>query len=213
MYKLLFLLLFLCSCSTMQFKGNPDIIYKHSVKMNINGKSCVGTCVVKRATYYSLQFTVNYKSEVVRLSTNHRDVPLQDQSKKISYLYVPSIDPDEINSQLKVGIFNSKGQHEWGLIDFENEDTTLEARVLCNGEKQDSKGVSICQSQSGLTQMIVFETPVKAYWNERCAEPVTSTGKEWIYDISRGRCVYLFATDGKRHRHSTLGYDDVVISE
>ena len=101
-------------------------------------------------------------------------------------------------------------------MDFETPEAKLPAVVSCNGSEYNSRGVTVCQSKKGLTQLITFPVEVEVDPPGNCPlrkTPGKISGKIFKYKIPRGRCVFAFKEKaGERiHRLTTLGYEDILI--
>ena len=90
----------------------------------------------------------------------------------------------------------------------------LPAHVICNGLEYDSKGVTVCQSRSGLIQRIVFKSNVLVSPDEGC--PISDIkGLSFDIILKEGKCTYAFmdASNGLIHRFTAYGYKEILIRE
>jgi hypothetical protein len=157
-----------------------------------------------------LRFRSEREPELVRISTCHRDVFLKDDlDEEFSYEYVPAEGIEDSGSCiLQVAAFDSQGFHEFGAVDFVD-DETMSADLYCNGEYlPDTVGASVCQARAAALQVIKFRQAVELVSRDNCPEPYTVDSKLYSYPIKEGYCIYLFFNAaGEMHRHTTFGYN------
>lgn len=153
------------------------------------------------------------RADVFKLISCHRHEVWFDTKKKVEFTYSPK--PLEAADgrlcALKLAAFDDKLENAWAYIDFHG-DESLAATVSCNGAKDyEAVGVSVCQSMTGLVQLVRFKDEVDYFTTDECPEPQkTPVGYE--ITLARGKCLYLFQReDGAIHRLTTFGYDDVIM--
>lgn len=197
---------------------DPKKIYKHDVKISVNGLTGVGVLVVPKAKSYSIDGESLGNLDLLTITTCHRDVSWSPNSKKFHYDYLPSESLEANGScPMLIGAYDKKGQHGWAFIDFQTDDAKLPALLKCNGYGQTFQGVSVCQSRQTLTQFIEFEQPVKVFGSKECpmVEPING-GKRFEFPLPKGFCVFAFmeiAGEKRIHRLSTIGYESILLRE
>lgn len=204
------LLIGLQSCAAAAVKEN--LLYKKEVVMTIDGVKASGVYVApKQTAAYQIRFELPDKPNVVKLSTCHREEIFRDVGKKLDYEYRP-IAGLETNGSclLEIAAFDEEGAHLWGLIEFAGTET-MTGHVGCNGQTYLAKGVSFCQTRTGLIQTITFKNVVKVFSPERCPKMNTKDQLTFEYVMSVDKCIYLFSDGKEEHRHTTFGYEEVLI--
>ena len=207
-----FLLVLLLSGCIEPGERKPLTIYRMTAKLTVNGKTKYGTLVATKSSKYQIKARFYRKSEVIKVSSCHREWVSQDADNDISYSYIPVRGIENKGyCPIEIGGFDTKGQHTWGYIDFVD-DETLPGIIGCDGESSAYIGVSVCQSKAGLIQKIEFLKKVDVYPLESCEPPKFHDGKLWTFKIARGKCGYVFSNPkGEIHRLTTIGYDEVMI--
>lgn len=207
---MLFMLPQLACAATTNLK--EGVIYQKELEFTINGTKAKGVFVAPKQASYKMVFTFSSEAAVVKLTTCHREETFRNV-KSVNYEYKPQRNLEDSGSCLfEVASFNTSGQDSWGLIDFQTDDEQMYANQGCNGQSWLAKGVSLCQSKSGLTQTITFQKPVRVTYPERCPKMTTTDQQNFYYEIAQDRCVYLFSAGPKDlHRLTTFGYQDVLL--
>lgn len=226
----IFVLFLLVSCQTSQKDALADNltpsenkIYRRDMSISVNGKSGDGVLVVPRSSSYKIEVEGKAKIDLFTMQSCHREILITDirdsgfwrVKSKVRTEFSPTPTIEDIGAcPLQLGGYEkSQGKHSWALIDFETNEETLRAEISCNGQRLLARGVSICQSRSGLIQKITFEKPVIYSPSKDCdLGELNGNSKQFI--IKRGVCVYHFAEIAKphrTHRFTTIGYDDILI--
>lgn len=181
-------------------------------------KDYEGVTVLPRRGVYELVIKPVGKMDLLLVTTCHREESFNPKSKgffkqdnSFKYRYTPQKGIEDIGScTLRMDAFDKeRGQHSWFMADFEGPKEQLKAQVTCNGEKKLYTGVSVCQSKAGLIQRIEFDEEVKYPPDPKC--PIDGS----FYKIPLGECVYVFRgmKSGKIHRHTTIGYQGILVRE
>lgn len=210
-------------CSSVQQSLDPNVFYKRDIQLEINGEKFDGYGVPKRANSYEIKIRAQGVIDMLTITSCHREESIEtphkfwESGKSYVYNYTPihGIE-DGSGCLLDIGAYEKiKGRHSWGTIDFQTERETLSAQTLCGGQYTAYSGVSACQSKYGLIQKINFDERVKVSPDgARCNVMMTSNEKEYTYTMPKGECTYYFVTKaGKIHRHTTLGYEGILIRE
>ena len=212
---LLGVLVTLCaSCASVTQKLTPETFYQRDVDLVINGLHGVGTLVVPMAPKYDIQITTAGKSDVFVFSTCHREEKGENLGGRVHWTYVPSVLESQGGCPASIGSYSKDGRHAWAYIDFFTPEATLEADVACNGQIYHSKGVTVCQAKTGLTEEIRFAEDTRVMPDPGC-ELGTAGPRVFDFPIRHGICVYAFMgqVSGKVHRLTTLGYSGVLVRQ
>ena len=210
MLKLFLLLLFL-GCQTTH--PDPAKLYRKDMALTVNGVSGLGVLVAPANGFdYIIEGQLETQANYLEIETCHRYELLQEKGKEFTYGYHQT---EEIEGTglcyLKISGLNNAGYHSFGLVEFINDGENLSADVLCNGVFTSSaQGVSVCQSRVGKTQAVRFSERVRVH--STCGLTVKTTDqKNFTYDIPRGLCSFLFYTVADKHRHTSFGYEEVLL--
>lgn len=220
-------LLFLAGCTSVSQKLDPRLFYKRDMKIEVNGFKGEGVLVVRSANNYDFAVDARGRLDLFTFTTCHREETKEKAGEgglfgnkhKRTWNFVPvnGMEAGGISCPVQLGGYEKvKGRHSWALVDFEHPDLTLPAKIKCNGSVYNSKGVSICQSKTGLIQEISFTTDVLTtkQKHENCPPLESKDMKVFRYEIPKGQCVYRFLTkggDAAWHRHTTIGYEKILI--
>lgn len=204
--------------SAPQQQLDPKKVYKYDIKLTVNDVSGIGTLVVPRAKKYVVKGETSGKLDLLTITTCHRDISWSPSGNKFEYIYEPSESLESNGAcPLFVGGYDKKGQHSWGIVEFEGEQEKLPGLLKCNGYGQTFNGVSLCQSRQSLIQFIEFENPVKTATSGNCTLPVAlKEGRRYEFPIVKGHCVYAFMEiEGQKriHRMTTIGYEGILLRE
>ena len=183
------------------------------MQIEVDGVKVYGTYVAETKKFYAIRGRLYEKARLVKFSTCHREVIIDNPKDKFEYVYWPSAEIEDLGfCPVEIGAFDEKGEHSWAMIDFRREES-LSGELGCNGNKSIAKGVSLCQSRKGLIQTIRFDEPVDVEQSELCDEAQTEDHLLWTFVISAEKCLYVFRnTKGDEiHRLLSLGYDNVLM--
>lgn len=203
--------LFLVACQAATLTDmNPDILYKKTLRFEVDGYLGIGMAVIPIRDRYSIKLQTPQQPDYLLLETCHREWMLKSPGKTptIDYKPVPHLE-DHPSCDVSLGVFDIEGKNQWGLI-VRRGSENLYASMSCDGEFRLNEGISICQARRGLTQKIAFSEPVTGYWVERCGPLSDKSGKEFTFAITRGACLYLFSDGKEEHRLVTFGYDEIA---
>ena len=216
-------LLLLASCSsTPPQQLDPALFYKRDITVQLGEWDYEGVSVLPKQASYNLLIKPVGKMDLMLVTTCHREETFTPTStgffkkdNSFEYTYTPQKGIEDAGScPLRIDAFDKKkGQHSWFFADFEGSES-LKATVLCNGTSVAYKGVSVCQSKSGLIQKIQFAEPVEVHPEARCQLP-EMVDNAFEYKIAKDECVYAFkgTETGAIHRHTTIGYEGVLVRE
>lgn len=218
--------LYITSCSTVHQKLDPETYYKRDMSIEIEGQKYEGTAVLPGKSRQEITFESAGKMNLFTFTTCFREYTQEDahyffNKKKIKFKYAPEKTIELTGSCLiQAAAYNTKGKHDWALLDIETPDTKLPATIKCNGKTWQSNGVSICQSREGLLQSIIFNVKVvvspEASVRQECRniDIKSDDGKIYFYKIPNRVCVYNFMEILKpyrEHRLNTIGYEEIRI--
>jgi hypothetical protein len=212
-------------CTTTQ-KLDPEVYYKRDMTIKYDKNTRTGTMVLPLKNKYDLYIKSEGTLDLFTLTTCHRLITQEDAGgffspREVKYTYVPDA-PMELTfaCPMQLAGYDKDGQHSWGFVDIETADTTLPAKIKCNGEAYNANGASICQSKMGLIQSIEFDTEVvfspEAQKSEFCKsiEYTTKDNKEFIYKMPRRECAYNWMekkNPHREHRLNTIGFESVIV--
>lgn len=221
--RLLLFVLMLAGCTDVNHIADTAVIYKKDVKISEGGTEHYGVAVLPAKSRYELSLTFAGQLDLFTFRSCHREVTQEDagggkifgKKNQVSFTYAP-VDIEALKTCPVTieGHEAEKGRHSWAYIDFETPLETLPAVAVCNGTRKQYRGVSICQSLSGLIQRIIFTKKVTAYSTDGCPTALTTNGEVFDIIVGRGVCEYSFrAIEEPRdfHRHTTLGYDEIMV--
>jgi hypothetical protein len=224
-YLIVFALSFATSCASSLVKQelDPDVIYKRDIGLTINGVAYKGIAVPAPAASYILDISGKGTINMLTITTCHREHQFEfdpgyfkkGHTLRWTYTPVKGIE-DKRGCMLEIGAYEkTKGRHAWGMIDFQTPTETVPAKMNCDGTARAVGPVSICQSKAGLLQKIEFDRRMKvAPDQEQCKVMKTVDEKTYEFITPKGECTYYFGDiDGKFHRLTTFGYENILIRE
>lgn len=210
------ILLSVLSCAP-QGGAIPDSTeFKKTMKIKVNGKSGRGMLVVDKASKYKIKIDLGSRSELVKLSSCHREYTVEKSGwsgrREHTFEYTP-VEEIELNGfcPIFIGSFDKSGGHEWAMIEIRNR--SMKAISTCNGVRKTEAGVSLCQSRAGLLQMISFPDKVRYESTDGCGLVSSSDGMTYQYEIPKGVCSIAFYHPRSKvfHRLTTFGYNEYII--
>lgn len=204
-------LLAMGSCALVSV--DPDKTYRKDLAFAVNGAKAIGTHVVNaKASRYNIKFELPTKPFLVKITSCHREVILQDPGSSFEYAYLPVPGLEDVGlCYLDITSYSSSGLVQWGSIDFSLE-KGLNALVGCNGEHALTNGATYCQSRHNLIQTLAFAHSVKHRVSQGCPAPeVTDNDRFYKIPLAKGTCLYVFSDGSADHRLTTYGYDEVLI--
>lgn len=234
-------IVFFFGCSSVQGPlqtPNPNAVYRYDLQISIGSQTINGVGVIKASDdgdaglsteneSYQMKIDSKVDVDLFTVTSCHRDFSVESainvnwlkKKRSYGYTYNPAPGIEDVGSCLvRIGSYNKdKGANAWAIIDFETPEATLTATNYCDGSKEESRGVSICQSRKGLTQILQFSVPVdqaQESIDPKCRISHPQDGMNWKYSIAQGECVMAFMESAKPHRihrHTTVGYSDILI--
>lgn len=218
MIRAVVLSLFLVGCaSTQQITIDPPLYkYRANMQISVDGQTFDGMGVASQGTK-DISIVSQAALDLLRITTCHRDFTVEkvDQGwfggsgKKYTYHFQPT--EKEMNSvcPMYIQAISKESVTDWGYLAFRT-DEKMQATMDCNGTQTRNWGISVCQTKSGLDQIIRFDQPVKFAAEPECHVTQT-TPQEFVVRGTDGFCLAEF-TDGKIwHRLILLGYQSVLI--
>lgn len=218
---------FFSSCTSVPQKLDVNAFYKRDMKITVNDYKGEGVLVVPHSEDgYKFEIKAKGKLDLFTFTTCHREISKEEAGqggifgdrKKVKLDYIPShgLETGTLCPVHLGGYERIKGRHSWGYVDFEGPENTLPARVLCNGNQYNARGVSICQAKVGLIQEISFPVDVLYSEDPGCPLQITSSDDKrfFRYTPTVDTCVFVFMDDDERaHRHTVIGYEHLLIRE
>lgn len=206
-----------CATGTGQ-RLDPNYFYKRDMGLQVNGKVVRGAMVVPENVGYNFKVTSPGDMDLFTLTTCHREIAHEKVGKKTNFRIgrMAGIENKGSCPVRLAGYDKDRGKHSWGFVDFRSHNETLWAFLKCNGSVRSAQGVSVCQSRAGLIQEIRFPVPVDYVENKQCPDMKSEDGKTFQYKMPKGLCVYAFkekGPKGRNHRHTTLGYERILIRQ
>jgi len=205
------------SCTTVQQKLSEEVYYERDLYFEVNSlESEKGILVAPLAEQYEIEVTSRKKHDAIYMTSCARRDKAESQGKKYKYTYVPlkrsEKDPDCV---MHIASLSKKGKHGWGFIAFEDPTVyTLKALLECNGKESQTSGVSVCQTQEGILQTLVFSERVLVESSDRCKIQPDS-GEVFEFQTRNRECVYNFlgAVSETEHIHFAIGYEKSLIRD
>lgn len=214
-----------CSCSLVSQKLDPQTFYRRDIQLDVNDQKFDGAGVPNFSDEYKIKIKSIGKIDMLTIQSCHRHESFENvgggifgASKTFTYIYRPikGIE-DGRGCLLDIGVYErSKGRHGWATLDFQTKmgAENLPAHLLCDGKEwsTDPNSVSICQAKNGTIQKIVFDHRVKVSPDARCDVMKTTDEMTYTYLMPVGECTFYFGDKyGNFHRHTTLGFENVLI--
>ena len=133
--------------------------------------------------------------------------------KEMTYRYEPNEKEQEVPCFLYVEAYSKRQLTSWGMIAFSKEER-LPAALDCNGLREKFGGLSICQTNHGLEQSIIFQEPIVDFEADKHCNLVRKSDYKFDVKPELGFCVATFMNDaGEMHRMLMLGYQSVLVRE
>lgn len=221
-------------CSTLPPETpNPNALYAHDLKVQVNGQMIVGFGVVPLAEQYEIKIFPKGEIDRIIIRTCHRELVFDkpDQSfwdrlrRETSFTTTleRTRDIEDVAAcAMEVDVFEEKKKRSgFAVIDFHDRrpEISLPFSAHCNGTMNAfGAGVGVCQSAVGLVQEVLFAEPVLA---ESSDCPTMFDGDSqpkqiWRYLMPAGKCTAYFAARTKhpngmrlKARLNTIGYSHV----
>lgn len=213
----LLLVLSFSNCSSVQQTLNPDLFYKRDMRVQMDGMTGEGVLVVPSALKHTFKVTGKAPMDLYTFTTCHREIAIEGMNKEVSGYFTPAVGLEDTGAcPVEFGGYDKKGKHSWAFVDFETPEANLPAIVKCNGEKYESKGVTICQSRAGLFQRIEFPVEVVTAGSADCGKLIPKEGGKVLeFALPKGRCVFAIGEKGggRIHRLTTLGYESILLRD
>lgn len=211
----------LVGCASVKQPLDPGTLYMRDMEIEANGYKGIGTLVVPASDKIIFNIVARGKLDLLDFQTCHRVITKEEAGNKgifgdkkkaqIEYLPINGIE-NSGDCDVLLGGYNIKGKHSWGYIAIEYPRYKLPALIKCNGNSYTSRGVTVCQSKTGLIQEIEFSTEAKYVIQASC--PIeTKDSKKFTLKMPKGECVYIFKSGSEFHRMVTIGWESILIRE
>lgn len=210
MLKYLIILLISCGACSGAHPSNipPDKQYKKDLKIEYNNNVFDGVAVLPKALSYKIEFKAKNDAKIMRISNCHRDVIKNIDDDKFEFSYTPNPLLERGSCVLLVSFLEKKTRHQFGLVDFIDDEALL-ATTHCNGEKKQYFGVSVCQAKAGTMLAISFEENTFVKSRSSCLQPIFVDVKTYKIKAQPGLCLYVFkSVKNEYHRLTVFGYND-----
>jgi hypothetical protein len=195
--------------------------YRYDMDIDVKGTKKNGVTVLDMDKGFDLSLSWKYSAELIKIMSCHREIVVESNKifkgkKGYRWVYYPNAVESSGYCPLHIGAYDLHGQHSWGYISF-RADPVLErllAKVVCSGETEEIRGVSVCQSRAGLIQKIEFKERVVYDTPKGCLPPIEVAPNAYEVQASPGICIYTFTGVSKGvHRFELLGYSQVLYRE
>lgn len=211
-------------CTSIPQRLDPDLFYKRDMEIRVNGHQGEGVLVIPRASSYNFDIKAQGKLDLFTLTTCHREQTKEHAGDKgwfknanhRKFEFIPApLEADSLACPVQLGGYERiKGRHSWAFIDFEHPNLSLPAFLNCNGAQYNTKGVSVCQSKTGLLQEIRFTEQVLWPQENTCIKLMSNDEKKFRFKMPKGQCIFRFVTksgEERWHRMTTIGYQQILI--
>lgn len=220
MRALLLILITATGCASWQQATPTNVVlykYKADVQITLGDKTFDGMAVTKIADEIPLRFYSKARLDLIKITTCHReltidrDSPLWQSSRHFAWTYKPTELEKTKYCPIFIQALDRNGLTAWGYIAFRSTEI-MPAKMNCNGEAINFAGISVCQTATGLEQLITFARPAKYVAEPLCQIRKKSENAYYIRGIE-GFCMAVF-TDmlhQEKHRVVLLNYDSPLI--
>lgn len=212
-------LIFVTGCASTYVAPSNTNFYRRDVDIKVDNVEYPGYGVLPIKDSYTITVTTKHDVDVFTASDCHKSIVQEKVASENWFATTATFTfqfqrsnpvEQEDPCPLEITASAKSNEHSFGFLDFQTTAETLPATLECDGWKQTYYGVSVCQAKKGLVQAIHFTEPVVTSFDPACQIPIPKDNMNFIFEIPRGRCTFMFATKtAKWHRMDTLGYDDV----
>lgn len=219
---IIFLLLVTSKCSLAP-PTDAKKAYKLDIKIETKEVRASGMIVLPIKKKYIITLRTPGKMDILYLKTCARDDVVERarsglNAKKAVIHFTPNEIEKEGACPIKVESYSKKSRHAIGFIDFQTEDTTLPALVVCGKKNIKFTGVSKCQGAVGSMKRIKFDNEVMVKYDDKCFMKPDAEGrvvgyfkgKVFEYFMIKGYCPFAFRETKppyRRHRLTTYGWE------
>lgn len=211
MKYLIFLFLVFFSFFVLAKEPLIETTNRANMTFNIGSYSYEGIGVVPRASQTTIKFLIPDNTIRLTITTCNREEFYQSPQAPFYYSYIPIMYLENLDSCILIATaITSKGTVHKSFIDFVTGEE-LEGQSKCNGRVLNRKGVELCQSRTGLIQVIQFSEPVAQVTQPGC-EPLSPAFGAYAfqYKMGSGFCSYKFINKKKqKFRLTTFGYSSI----
>lgn len=218
---LVVLIIFLTSCSGLETKEvnkGPLYRYKADMEIQIDNRTHIGMGSSDLSSSKKIKIKSEARLDVLIVSSCHRYDKYEKVGKKwyrgsqkdYTYQYDPTPIEKETACPIYIQAFDKSGVVDWGYIMFRT-DQNLKARLECDGNINNTVGISLCQVKSGLDQAITFDQPIKAYSADGSCNLKQVSKTKFTIRPQVGFCNAEFSDGKDYHSLTMLGYDEIFI--
>lgn len=211
-----FICFILCfsGCTSVQqtTTTGPLYSYRADTQIQVGGAQFDGMGVWKLTAPVDIEFSTPHgvTPDRIQITSCARQDIFENQKSPFVYHYVPVHAELGGMCPLYFEAYSKKDLISWGFIGFRF-DEELQAHIDCNGQGWTYAGLTVCQTKSGLEQLMSFPVKVEAVAETGCH--MTTTDKQnFKFVPDKGFCRATFVSpDKKWHRLILLGYDSVLV--
>ena len=151
------------------------------------------------------------KMDRMSLISCSREIRHERVGSSESVPFVPDHEDEGIGAYCPLrlmGLEQKKERHTFGFILFDHPKYKARAKVICNGEIKEYKGVGHCQVRQGLPATIIF--PSFAIASSTCKTNMVE-GEKIKFNVPVGECVHYFKMgNSQKFRFVTYGYEEIL---
>lgn len=214
------IMLALSGCSALQTVGQPlDVgkTYRMELPVTINGKKGLGAMVVPESgSGYQVQARAPSDPDLVVIGSCAREDTIPKADDNFQYSYAPNQLEKDRYCPVHISTLSAKTWYTGAFFDVQRSDTSVPAKVECNGIEIPYVGTMVCQEKAGLWFRVTFANPVDAGVPSRtqCPALTSDDGLKFEFRMPVGECAYKFflRSDQKQlARLTTVGYEEYVL--
>lgn len=197
-------------------RAKAKILYRKDMELEVNGVKGKGIVTIPMAPEIVVRAKAPGDSETVTLQTLHREIIMS----KVSDRFEAKLTPSDLERNglfyIRVNAMSPKFLYSGGLILVTRPETTMQARVLCNGENAIAVGAALCQSREGYAQMVRFLAPMKVSAPNAGCPAFKEKPSEFAFEVNLGpnECPYSFTEVSGQKREfwlMTYGYEEFLL--
>lgn len=202
-------------------KSDTAKLYKWraEMKMTVEGKTYNGIGIAPLRNVNRITIVSSVPLDRLQVHTCARDDVFRDidenwfggAGKKFTYEYVPNEKEKQVPCFLYFEAYSNRGLTDWGMIAF-IDGQELHASMDCNGRNVPFEGLSACQTQAGLDQVIYFNEEIVDYEADPWCGLLKLSPTKFALRPKPGFCKATMMNEkDKMHRMLLLGYEAVLV--
>jgi len=210
-----------------QATRTPLYVYRADLFLKVNNQAFDGVGVTELSDRVNIEVTSQINLDRVEIETCSRQDVCQNgkpcpatfkidtdwfgkPGKKLYYAYLPTELEKGPSCPIYIRVFDKRALAAWGFLAFRNNED-LVGHMLCNGEKKDSVGHSVCQVKAGLIQTFKTDVPVEEFSADIECGLKKIDDKTFEIRPILGKCVAKFYSQTHWHELNLIAYDEVLI--